>query len=79
MAGRPPTKEAPSFGKQLAYYRKKKGLSQVQFGKLTGKSREMIDYYERRAKNPTMSFILKASEALGVPVNKLLSARTGSK
>ena len=72
MAGRPPLHEAPPFGQRLATFRKARGLSQFQLAKLLGKSREMIDYYERRAKNPSANVILKTAEALKVSVNELL-------
>jgi len=74
MAGRPPLHEAPPFGQRLAAFRKARGLSQFQLAKLLGKSREMIDYYERRAKNPSADIILKVAEALEVSVNELLGA-----
>ena len=72
MAGRPSLHEAPPFGQRLATVRKTRGLSQTQLAKLLGKSREMIDYYERRAKNPSMEVILKAAEVLHIPANELL-------
>jgi transcriptional regulator with XRE-family HTH domain len=74
MAGRPPNpnKEAPIFGKRLAYYRKKLGLSQESLAKRLDVPRDTIAYYELRAKNPTMGFILKASKVLGISPTKLL-------
>ncbi len=74
MAGRPPTKEAPPFGQRLAALRKSKGLSQTQLAKLIGTKREMIDYYERRAVNPSLQFIEQAAEALDVSVAELLGS-----
>ena len=76
MAGRPPTKEAPPFGRRLAALRKSKGLSQSQLAKLIGTNREMIDYYERRAVNPALQFIEQAAEALEVSVAELLGSET---
>lgn len=72
MAGRPPLSEPPPFGRQLALFRKKRGLSQAQFAKLVGKTPYVIDYYERRAKNPTMEFIVKAVEVLKISITDLI-------
>jgi transcriptional regulator with XRE-family HTH domain len=66
MAGRPATKPAPLFGQRLAAARKEKGLTQARLGELIGVSRELVDYYERRAPNPSLEFIQRAAEALGV-------------
>ena len=72
MAGRPPTKEAPPFGKRLAAFRKAHGLSQSQLARLVNTTQKTIDYYERRAQNPTAEFVQKASTVLGVSVDELL-------
>ena len=75
MAGRPPTKEAPIFGQRLAALRRAKGLSQTQLAKLLDTTRKMIDYYERRAGNPSLDFIQRAAEALDVSVAELLGSQ----
>ena len=72
MAGRPSTKEAPSFGKRLAAIRKQQGLSQAQLAERLGSTRSNIDYYERRATNPTLDFIQRCAEVLGVKVPELV-------
>lgn len=74
MAGRPPTKEAPPFGKRLAELRKARGLSQEQFGKLMDTNRATIDYYERKATNPGMAFIEQAAGVLGVTAADLVGS-----
>lgn len=74
MAGRPPLKEAPAFGQRLAALRKSLGLSQRELAERLGTTREMIDYYERRAVNPTLEFIQQAAEALKVSVAELLGS-----
>ncbi len=73
MAGRPPTKEAPPFGQRLAAARKSKGWSQAELAQRLGATRALIDYYERRAKNPTVDFVQRAADVLGVPVASLIS------
>jgi transcriptional regulator with XRE-family HTH domain len=73
MAGRPPTKEAPPFGKRLAAARKSKGWSQAELARRLHATRALIDYYERRAKNPTIEFVQRAAEALDVSVEELVN------
>ena len=79
MAGRPPTKEAPFFGKQLAFFRKRKGLSQVELARKLHTTRTAIDYYERRAKNPTLDVIQNLAVALDIPIAELIGEDSPSK
>ncbi|MGH9930918.1 MAG: helix-turn-helix domain-containing protein [Pyrinomonadaceae bacterium] len=79
MAGRPPTREAPMFGQRLAALRRSKDLSQTQLADLLDTTRKMIDYYERRAGNPSLDFIQRAAEALDVSVAELLGSESNSK
>jgi len=75
MAGRPPSREAPMFGQRLAALRRSKDLSQTQLADLLDTTRKMIDYYERRAGNPSLDFIQRAAEALDVSVAELLGSQ----
>lgn len=72
MAGRPPSKKAPPFGRRLAFARKRKGWSQAELAQHLGATRSLIDYYERRAQNPTMDFVTRAAEVLNVSPAELL-------
>ena len=72
MIGRPPTKPAPPFGQRLAAQRRAKGLSQRQLAERLTTTREVVDYYERRAQNPTLDFVQRAAEALDTSVAELL-------
>ena len=72
MAGRPPTKPAPPFGERLAALRKAQGLTQLQLAQKLGLSVDMLTYYERRAKNPTVEVVNKVAKALNVSINELL-------
>jgi transcriptional regulator with XRE-family HTH domain len=72
MIGRPPTKQAPPFGQRLSAARRAKGLSQRQLAELLATTREVVDYYERRAQNPTLDFIERAAECLGLSPAELL-------
>jgi transcriptional regulator with XRE-family HTH domain len=69
---RPANKRATDFGERLAAARKAAGLTQTQLAGRLSLSQQMIDYYERRAKNPTADFIRKAAAALNVSVDTLL-------
>jgi transcriptional regulator with XRE-family HTH domain len=69
---RPTTKRATDFGVRLTEARKAAGLTQVQLAERLSVSQQMIDYYERRAKNPTADFVRKAAGALSVSVDQLL-------
>jgi transcriptional regulator with XRE-family HTH domain len=66
MAGRPPSTEAPPFGKRLAALRKAQGLSQQGLADLLGTTRNAVDYYERRALNPSIDLVQRCANALGV-------------
>ena len=81
LGGRPAKKKAPAFGARLAALRKHAGLSQSEFADKVGITRAMVDYYERRATNPSADFIIKAASVLGVSTDELLSVsgRTAGK
>lgn len=70
--GRPPQKEAPPFSRRLAALRRQKGLSQRELAERLGVPRETVDYYERRAVNPTLDVIQKVAEALEVSPAQLI-------
>lgn len=73
MAGRPPTRTAPPFGQKLAAARKNKGWSQAELARRLNATRALIDYYERRSKNPTMDFVQRAAEVLDVSISELIN------
>lgn len=74
MAGRPANKDAPPFGQRLTALRKNKGWTQTQLGERLGLTQKMVDYYERRATNPSLALIEQAAEALDVSVAELLGS-----
>jgi transcriptional regulator with XRE-family HTH domain len=75
MAGRPPTKEAPPFGQRLAALRKRHGLSQTQLAQLIGSTLKAVDYYERRAQNPTAEIVEKIASVFSVTSDELLGRK----
>jgi transcriptional regulator with XRE-family HTH domain len=72
MAGRPTKKEAPRFGQRMAALRQQKGLTQTQLAERMELTQKVIDYYERRAMNPTLDVIERVAEALEVSILELL-------
>ena len=70
--GRPQTKDAPAFGKRLAAARIAKGWSQTELAARLDTTLKMIDYYERRANNPSVEFVRQAARVLGVSMAELL-------
>ena len=76
MAGRPPLKPAPAFGANLAALRKARGLTQPQLAEALGITPEMLNYYERRATNPSADFIGKAAAFFGASADDLLALNT---
>jgi ribosome-binding protein aMBF1 (putative translation factor) len=72
MAGRPPIKDAPLFGQRLAAARKSRGWSQTQLAQKLDTNQKVIDYYERRAANPSLAFIRKAAKVLEVSTAELV-------
>ena len=61
MVGRAKT-PAPLFGQRLASLRKQRGLTQLQFAEQLGISDKLVEYYERRAKNPSMELIKRVAD-----------------
>ena len=64
----------PLFGQRLSALRKAEGIIQREFADLLGTTREMIDYYERRAVNPALEVVRSCAKALNVPVSELLGS-----
>jgi transcriptional regulator with XRE-family HTH domain len=59
-------------GKNVQYYRKKKGLSQEELGFEAGIDRTYISGVERGLRNPTVLVLARIAKALGVSETKLL-------
>ncbi len=72
MASRPPSGQAPLFGRRLAALRKKRGLTQAELAKGLGIKLSLVAYYERRAKNPTLEVANKVPAFFDVPIGSLL-------
>ena len=70
--------EAPLFGKCLATCRKSRGLTQEELADRLGVSVSLVNYYERRTKNPTADVLLKLSDVLSVSTDELLGKGSAS-
>lgn len=72
MVGRPSSRTPSGFGKKLAELREQAGLTQAALGERIGVSQGLVSHYERRGGNPSLEFINKAADALGVSPDALL-------
>jgi transcriptional regulator with XRE-family HTH domain len=72
MKGRPTDKEAPMFGQRLSEARRAKGWTQAQLADALNTNLKMIDYYERRAKNPALEVVQACAKVLDVPASYLV-------
>jgi transcriptional regulator with XRE-family HTH domain len=79
MAGRPPVREAPLFGQRLAAARKNRGWSQTKLAQKLETTQKVIDYYERRAANPSLAFIQRAAKVLGVSAAELVGSENNAR
>jgi transcriptional regulator with XRE-family HTH domain len=79
IMARPTSKRGPDFGARLATARRAAGLTQVQFAAKIGISQQMVDYYERRARNPTAEFVRRAAALLNVSADQLLDTHANGK
>ncbi len=69
---RPTKKPATDFGRRLSQARQAAGLTQMELAERLDVSQQMIDYYERRANNPTIAFVRKAAAVLSISADELL-------
>lgn len=65
------------FGRQVRRYRKLKGISQEELASLCELHRTYIGAIERGERNVSLNNVEKISEALGVPVDLLLTDSRG--
>jgi len=62
---------AQIFAENIAYYRKKLGLSQYELAQASGISRTMISHYEREGILPPADRLQVLANSLSIPVFKL--------
>jgi len=76
IMARPTNRRGTDFGQRLADARKSAGFTQHQLAAKLGVSQQMVDYYERRARNPSADFVRRAAVLLNVSADVLLGAPT---
>lgn len=62
-----------NFAKNLKELRKKYDIKQVELAKSTGISKSVLSYYESEKSEPTLSSLIKLSEAFGITIDELVS------
>lgn len=63
------------IGLNILRYRKEQGITQEQLAEMTGYSRQHIQRVETAYTAPTVATLLDISEALNIPLEKLLEIR----
>lgn len=63
------------IGLNILHYQKEQGLTQLQLAEMTGYSRNQIQRVETAAAAPSIAILYDISEALNVPIEKLLEIR----
>ena len=63
--------EREQLGLNIAYYRKLKKMSQIQFASYINISRTHLAAIECGSKDPSLALLYQIAEALEVPVSKL--------
>lgn len=61
-----------SFGTKLKELREKKGLSQIEFAKLTNLTRSAISMYELEKREPNLNTLITFAKFFNVDINTLL-------
>lgn len=66
------------IGRRIAYWREQRGFTQEDFGRIMGQSRRWVQDLEggQRQQDPRLSVLVRAAEALRVPLEQLLTDTT---
>lgn len=68
-------------GAMIAFYRKRRGLTQDQLAELVGRSRSYLGRVEacngKPPQVPPIDFYYKVADALSIPITKLLAEEAG--
>ncbi|WP_327175548.1 helix-turn-helix transcriptional regulator [Streptomyces sp. NBC_01335] len=66
--------ETGRIGRRIAYWRDRRGFTQVDFGRLMGQTRRWVQDLEggQRQQDPRLSVLVRAAEVLRIPVGQLL-------
>ena len=63
------------IGLNILHYRKERGLTQEQLAEIIGYSRHQLQRVETANATPTIAILLDISQALNIPLEKLLEIR----
>jgi transcriptional regulator with XRE-family HTH domain len=63
----------------LKAQREKSRLSMTALAAKAGLSQQMVSYVERGIRNPTLETLLRITEALGVPLGKIITKAEGKR
>lgn len=63
------------IGLNIMYYRKERGITQMQLAEMTAYSRNHIQQIETACAVPSVDALLDISEALDIPLSKLFEVR----
>ncbi|RBL85104.1 DNA-binding protein, partial [Streptomyces cavourensis] len=66
------------IGRRIAFWREQRGFTQEDFGRIMGQSRRWVQDLEggQRQQDPRLSVLVRAAEALRVPLEQLLTDPT---
>ncbi|VTU41947.1 MULTISPECIES: helix-turn-helix domain-containing protein [unclassified Variovorax] len=76
-APRHPTSASLTLAANLRTFRLRAGLSQEELADRAGVHRTYVSQVERQVVNPTLASVSKLSDALGLPLARLLDGTTG--
>jgi transcriptional regulator with XRE-family HTH domain len=68
-------KDYVQIGLNILYYRKERGITQMQLAELTSFSRNHIQRIETASAVPSVAALLDIAKVLNVPVGKLFESR----
>ena len=63
---------AGAFGRRLAAFREKKGITQAELGNRTGLTASWVCHYERGSRSPNLENLVRLADALDLTVGELL-------
>lgn len=63
------------IGLNILYYRKQRGVTQMQLAEMTSFSRNHIQQIETAKATPSVIALIEIAEALNIPITKLFETR----
>jgi transcriptional regulator with XRE-family HTH domain len=66
------TNQRSALGRNIAYHRKKRRMTQADLARISGVSRRMIAYYETKPAKPPVDVIMALAKALNLKLEDLI-------